>query len=103
MGIEMTHSSSGQPVEKVGHLMLERRNPVVSYLRACQQNHKVLSHAEPVSIGYLRKAGFHTGFGVGREYNGSRMIVAAKARSCKCEHACLLGYGGMPPPPSGKF
>ena len=35
------------------HLMLEGRNPLVSYLRACQRNHEVLSHAKPVSIGYL--------------------------------------------------
>jgi len=26
------------------HLMLEGRNPLVSYLRACQRNHEVLSH-----------------------------------------------------------
>ena len=33
------------------HLMLEGRNPLVSYLRACQRNHKVLIHVKPVSIG----------------------------------------------------
>ena len=37
-------------------LVLEGRNPLVSYLRACQQNHEILSNAKPVSIGHLQKA-----------------------------------------------
>ena len=38
------------------HLMVEGKNPLISYLRACQRNHKVLSFTKPASISHLRKA-----------------------------------------------
>ena len=43
--------------------------------------------------------GFHTGFELGGEHGGSRMIVAREAHSRTYKCACLLGgSGGMPPP-----
>ena len=36
--------------------MLEGKNLLISYLRACQQNHEVLSFTKPASISLLRKA-----------------------------------------------
>ena len=38
------------------HLMVEGKNPLISYLRACQRNHEALSITKPASISHLRKA-----------------------------------------------
>ena len=36
--------------------MLEGRNPLISYLRACERNHSIESHTKPVHIKKLRQA-----------------------------------------------